>query len=147
MMLNIFSCVYCCAVLSRSVVSNSLWPHGLACQAPLFMGFSRQVYWSGLPCPPPGDLPNTGIEPRSLPHCRWILYRLSHQGSCIIFGEVSTLILFFFNIYLASQVFVVARRIFVAAHGLLSSCGTRTPECTDSVGVVLRLSYPETYGS
>ena len=29
------------------------------------MGFSRQVYWSGLPCPPPGDLPNPGIEPRS----------------------------------------------------------------------------------
>jgi len=29
------------------------------------MGFSRQEYWSGLPCPPPGDLPNPGIEPRS----------------------------------------------------------------------------------
>ena len=27
------------------------------------MGFSRQEYWSGLPCPPPGDLPNSGIEP------------------------------------------------------------------------------------
>ena len=35
-------------------------------QAPLSMGFSRQEYWSGLPCPPPGDLPNPGIEPRSL---------------------------------------------------------------------------------
>ena len=34
-------------------------------QAPLSMGFSRQEYWSGLPCPPPGDLPNPGIEPRS----------------------------------------------------------------------------------
>ena len=33
--------------------------------APLSMGFSRQEYWSGLPCPPPGDLPNPGIEPRS----------------------------------------------------------------------------------
>jgi len=43
------------------------------------------------------------------------------------------------------QVLAVARRIFVAAHELLSSCGTRTPECTDSVGVVLRLSYPETW--
>ena len=32
-------------------------------QAPLFMGFSRQKYWSGLPCPPPGDLPNLGIKP------------------------------------------------------------------------------------
>ena len=31
----------------------------------LSMGFSRQEYWSGLPCPPPGDLPNPGIEPRS----------------------------------------------------------------------------------
>ena len=35
-------------------------------QAPLFMGFSRQKYWSGLPCPPPGDLPDPGIEPVSL---------------------------------------------------------------------------------
>ena len=34
-------------------------------QAPLFMGFSRQEYWSGLPCPSPADLPNPGIEPRS----------------------------------------------------------------------------------
>ena len=37
----------------------------LACQAPLSMGFSRQGYWSGLPCPSPGDLPNPGIEPGS----------------------------------------------------------------------------------
>ena len=35
-------------------------------QAPLSMGFSRQEYWSGLPCPPPGDLPDPGIEPMSL---------------------------------------------------------------------------------
>ena len=33
------------------------------CQVPLAMGFSRQEYWSGLPCPPSGDLPNPGIEP------------------------------------------------------------------------------------
>ena len=44
----------------------SLQPHGqrsLVDYSPL--GFSRQEYWSGLPCPPPGDLPNPGIEPRS----------------------------------------------------------------------------------
>ena len=41
-----------------------LWT--VAHQAPLSMGFSRQEYWSGLPCPPPGDLPNPGIEPASL---------------------------------------------------------------------------------
>ena len=37
----------------------------VACQDPLSMGFSRQ-YWSGLPCPSLGDLPNPGIEPTSL---------------------------------------------------------------------------------
>ena len=36
-----------------------------ACQAPPSLGFSRQEYWSGLPCPSPGDLPDPGIEPRS----------------------------------------------------------------------------------
>ena len=36
------------------------------CQAPLSMGLSRQEYWSGLRCPPPGDLPDPGIEPMSL---------------------------------------------------------------------------------
>ena len=36
------------------------------CQAPLSMGFSRLEYWSGLPCPPPGHLPNPGIEPACL---------------------------------------------------------------------------------
>ena len=41
----------------------SPWP--VACPAPLSMGFSRQEYWSGLPCPFPGDLPNPGIEHRS----------------------------------------------------------------------------------
>ena len=42
----------------------TLW--AVACQAPLFVGFSRQEYWSGQPCPPPGDLPDPGIEPVSL---------------------------------------------------------------------------------
>ena len=38
----------------------------VANQAPLSMGFARQEYWSGLPCPPPGDLPDPGIKPVSL---------------------------------------------------------------------------------
>ena len=37
----------------------------VACQAPLSMRFSRQEYWSELPFPSPGDLPNSGMEPRS----------------------------------------------------------------------------------
>ena len=40
-------------------------PWTVACQAPQSMGFSRQEYWSGLPFPSPGDLPNTGIKPWS----------------------------------------------------------------------------------
>ena len=44
--------------------SMTLWT--AVCQAPLSMGFSRQEYWSGLPFPPPGDLPDPGIEPVSL---------------------------------------------------------------------------------
>ena len=42
----------------------TLWT--VARQAPLSMGFSRQEYWSGLPFPPPGDLPDPGIKPESL---------------------------------------------------------------------------------
>ena len=38
----------------------------VACQAPLSIGFSRQEYWDQFPFPPPGDLPNPGVEPKSL---------------------------------------------------------------------------------
>ena len=38
----------------------------VAHQAPRSLGFSRQEYWSGLPCPPPGNLPDPGIKPASL---------------------------------------------------------------------------------
>ena len=54
--------------------------------APLFIGFSRQEYWSQLPCPSSGDLPNSGIEPGLL-HCRQILYHLSQQGSPAVILE------------------------------------------------------------
>ena len=40
-------------------------PWTVACQTPLSMKFSKQEYWSGLPCPSPGDLPDPGIKPRS----------------------------------------------------------------------------------
>ena len=40
-------------------------PWIVACQAPLSMEFSRKEYWSGLPFPSPGDLPDAGVNPRS----------------------------------------------------------------------------------
>ena len=51
-----------CACEVTSVVSNSVWPYDVAHQAPLSMGFSRQEFWSWLPCPPQGDLRKLGIE-------------------------------------------------------------------------------------
>ena len=57
-------CVGVCLVASVVSDSTTLWTVGH--QAPLSMGFSRQQYWSGLPCPSPGDLPDPGPEPESL---------------------------------------------------------------------------------
>ena len=55
-----------CIVHSFSVMSDSLWSHGLQSTRLLcLLKFSRQEYWNGLQCPPPWDLPNTGIEPMS----------------------------------------------------------------------------------
>ena len=51
--------------VSRSVLSDSMTPWTVARQAPPSMGFSRREYWSGLPFPSPGDLPNPGIKPGS----------------------------------------------------------------------------------
>ena len=53
-------------VQSLSRVRLFVIPWTAAYQAPLSMGFSRQEYWRGLPCPPPEDLPSPGIEPTSL---------------------------------------------------------------------------------
>ena len=56
---------YACMLshFSHVRLSAALWT--AACQAPLSMGFSRQEYWSGLMCPPPGYLPDPGIKPKS----------------------------------------------------------------------------------
>ena len=51
-------------MLVRSAASG-VTPWTVAHQAPLSMGFSRQEHWSGLPCPPPGNLPNPWTEPAS----------------------------------------------------------------------------------
>ena len=62
-------CVCVCARVRAQLLNHvqlfaTLWT--VACQAPLSMVFFRQEYWSGSPFPPPGDLPNPGMEPESL---------------------------------------------------------------------------------
>ena len=61
MLVKLFQCV----LLSATLWTVGLKSYGETHQAYLSMGFSRQEYWSGLPCPHPGDLPDPGIEPLS----------------------------------------------------------------------------------
>ena len=72
------ACVCLLSCFSRVHLFATLWT--VACQATLSMGFSRQEYWSGLPRPPPGDLPNPGIKHMWLwvqgkERCRWLATR------------------------------------------------------------------------
>ena len=68
--MNVCVCVYVCVCVcvykSCSVASDSTIPGTIAHQAPLSMEFSRQEYWSGLSFSSPGDLPDPGIQPKSL---------------------------------------------------------------------------------
>ena len=85
-MLSCFGCVWLFA---------TLWT--VALQVPLSMGFSRQAYWSGMPCPSPGDLPDPGIKSVSLTSpvlasrffttsATWEALKLSHDLSNAFLG-------------------------------------------------------------
>ena len=63
---SLFNLSGCGGGLVAKLRLTPLTPWAAACQAPLSMGFSKQEYWSELPFPSPGDLPNPGIEPASL---------------------------------------------------------------------------------
>ena len=85
----------CCAVLSRSVLSDSFaTPWTVAHQAPS-MGFSRQEYWSGLPCPPPGDRPSPGIEQinvRYFPYKQRFTFNLTDKNGDYSFHNLCSLL-------------------------------------------------------
>ena len=70
-------CTCACSVTSVRLFST---PWTVACQAPLSTGFSWQEYWSGLPCPPPENLPDPGIEHKS-PALLMDSLLLNHWGS------------------------------------------------------------------
>ena len=72
-----------CYAKSLQSCSTLCDPMNCSCQAPLSMEFSRQEYWNGLPCPPPGDLPSQGIKPMS-PALQVDSLPLSHWGSPIL---------------------------------------------------------------
>ena len=81
-------CMYMCSVTqSWQTLCESM--DCIACQAPLSVEFSRQEYWSRLPCPPPGDFPDPGIDPHLLYllHCMRILnsWAIMETHVCILF--------------------------------------------------------------
>ena len=74
--------IYMQCVLIHFVFFVTPWT--VARQAPLSTGFSQQDYWSGLPCPSPGDLPNQGMKPGS-PALQVDSSLLSHWGNYVIY--------------------------------------------------------------
>ena len=95
--LSVISALCMLSYFSHVLLFVTSW--SIANRAPLSMEFSRQEYWSGLPCPSARDLPDTGIKPTSLtsPALQVILYPLNHLGSLIsapqgpIFNHMSPL--------------------------------------------------------
>ena len=88
------TCVRVCCHFSRVRLSATPWT--VAHQAPLPMGFSRQGFWSGLPCPPPEDPPNSEINPPILtsPTFSYSFLRLELKGyflrNASIYPQVKT---------------------------------------------------------
>ena len=118
---------------SLSHVQLSVTPWTLGHQAPLSMGFSRQKYWSGLPFPSPGDLPDPGIKPRSS----------ALQAAPLLSeppGKFETISGFrndygMHSINNCIYLFLNCTYLFLAVldlrcdQGLLSSCAAQTPHC------------------
>ena len=90
-------------------------PWTIACQAPLSMRFPRQEYWSRLPFPSPGNLPNPGIKPMSFVSsalAKWILYYCATReaGKCFPSIKILTflcdiivaILCFYFSMYFKS---------------------------------------------
>ena len=136
-----------------------LWT--VARQAPLSMGFSRQEYWSGLPCPPPGDLPDPGIEPISLmspalvgrfftTSTTWkspvqVTYKLKHNNQvasphCIMQMSTKVSCLFPFLMKLAQTTFSMwlSLHIFAISPGSLGSHWA----CTGFSGPIFSSNIP-----
>ena len=88
------SCLCLCThaqSLSHVRLFATLWT--IARQAPLSMGFSRQEYWNGLPCSPPGDLSDSGIKPMFLTvSCigRWVLPSTAQEAPCLCLAQLLT---------------------------------------------------------
>ena len=126
----------CVCVLSHSIVFDSVTPWIVARQAPLSMGFSRQEYWSGLPFPTPGDLPNPGMEPRSPALLVDSLPAEPSGNSCWMEGN-----LFFLSSFRAHQVTVHdGRNCWWLQDPFFADMGGNIPFCCHPVCLIYMLS-------
>ena len=87
-----------CLTISRLLATLQT----IACQDPLFLGFCKQDYWSGLPCPPLGDLPDPGIKPVSPVSPALQVDSLPIREVLSQLYKINKLILFFWRIQLSS---------------------------------------------
>ena len=83
---------------SPTLQSHGLQPVRLLC----LWGISRQEYWSGLPCPPPGDFPNPGIEPRS-PSLQTYSLPFEPPGKHILCGKYELMVSFMPGRFLSTR--------------------------------------------
>ena len=121
-----------CCSFSRSIVSNSFVPQGLYPARLLYpWGFSTQEYWSRLPCPSPGDLPHSDIEPKSpalgdrfftteqsgkpfplLNHIKKVQYRSLELNFSFLFSKVVSCMLESVLPMFSSKIFIVSGLMF-----------------------------------
>ena len=98
---------------SRVLLFETLWT--VSHQAPLFMGFSRHEYWTGLTCPSPGDLPDPGVEPASFMSCalagKFFTTRATWEASIYIYIYFIYIYIYFIYIYISPLFFLNASPI------------------------------------
>ena len=100
--LNSLLLLFCCSLVSNSFAT----PWSVVHQAPVSVGFSRQEYWSGLPFPPPGDLPNPGMElTRRVSYYTGRFFTIEPQSAFLFYSAWGQRTWFSFNLYLQSVVF------------------------------------------
>ena len=87
-----FELLYCCCLVTKLCLMSFATPCTIAHQAPLSMGFPRQEYWSGLPFPSSGDLPNPGIEPVS-PALAGEFFTAEAPNDCMLIQFIEFIIL------------------------------------------------------
>ena len=101
-----YLCIFVCCCLVKSCLTLCNPPWVIVHQAPLFMEFPRQEYWSGLPLPSPGNLPDPRIKPVS-PALAGGFFTPNHLGSLCLFVVISHDPLYFCDVTCNFSLFLI----------------------------------------